>query len=184
MSAEERESASIKVVQRLLQEKHSVSEDTLQQRKREIKDLFRKELELAELSRQARDVVRAMSAEERESASIKLLQKLLQEKHSVSEDTVQECKREIKDLFLKELKLAREEEEEEKEEDETEEEESNERETKTPVRKSSFCMCMCFFLLLIRNREWPKSLRGAFSSELVWMCVCLWGICLLFLFHF
>jgi len=137
---------------------------------------------MAELSCQVRDVVSAMSAEERESASIKLLQKLLQEKHSVSEDTVQERKREIKDLYLKELELARE--EDEKEVEEAEEEESNERETKTPVRKSSFCMCMCFFLLLIRNREWSKFLRGAFSSELVWMCVCLWGICLLFLFHF
>ena len=153
MSAEERESASIKVVQRLLQEKHSVSEDTVQQRKREIKDLFLKErgeLELADLSCQVRDVVRAMSAEERESASIKVVQRLLQEKHSVSEDTVQEHKREIKDLILKEIELAREEEEEEKEKEEAEEEEeeSNERETKTPVRKSSFYMCMCFFLLL------------------------------------
>ncbi len=149
MSAEERESASMKVVQRLLQEKHSVSENTVQERKKEIKDLFLKELELAELSCQVRDVVSAMSAEERESASIKLLQKLLQEKHSVSENTVQERKREIKDLFLKELELARE--EDEKEEEEAEEEESNERETKTktPVRKSSFCMCMCFFLLLL-----------------------------------
>ena len=103
---------------------------------------------MAELSCQVRDVVSAMSAEERESASIKVVQRLLQEKHSVSENTVQERKREIKDLFLKELELARE--EDEKEEEEAEEEESNERETKTktPVRKSSFCMCMCFFLLL------------------------------------
>ena len=101
---------------------------------------------MSDLSCQVRDVLRAMSAEERESATIKVVQRLLQEKHSVPEDTAQERKREIKDLFRKELELARQEEEDEKEEEEEEEEESNERETKTPVRKGSFCMY--FFLLL------------------------------------